>query len=460
MKIQLVNSATNTQKVVSPSILLPLGLAYIAASLEQEGYEVEVIDLNIEKDAEFGDADIVGTTATPPLITGAWKVARKAKERGAITIIGGTHVSCLPEESASLPYIDYVVRGEGEMTVKELCRSIENGKEPEGIKGVSYARGGSIIHNPDRPFIKNLDELPFPALHLFPSLDHYTVPSPVIGSTNLGFASASMITSRGCPYNCNFCYKGTFGRVWRPRSPENVLAEWKHLVKDLGVREIGVWDDSFNIDMKRSIRICELIIENDLVVPWSTPSGMRADRVSKELMTKMREAGCYRVPFGVEVGTQEMLDRIGKHYTLDQLREAYAITRDAGIETVGLFMLGLPGDTEQSMEATINFAKELNPDFAEFSITVPYPGSAIYDEIKREGKLLTTDWSDYSIYSKKAFFELGDLNKALLEKMRKRAYRKFYLRPTYIAKALRKSKTWKNFFKKARTVLYHLSGSE
>jgi anaerobic magnesium-protoporphyrin IX monomethyl ester cyclase len=441
MKVTLVNPPTKGWSV-SKAKTVPLGLAYIASYLEKAGCKVRIIDLNISGNKKLEEnSDIVGITATTPVIYEALEVAKQAKGRGAITVLGGPHPTSLPDESLNSPFVDYVVRGEGESAMKELCDAIAIGRDIKDVKGISYKKNGHIIHNPLRPYIHDLDELPFPAYHLFPPLNKYTNPSPLLGTES---PSASMVTSRGCPYNCIFCYKGTYGRKWRARSPKNVLAEWEYLVKELGVKEICIEDDAFNINIQRSIEICQLIIDKNLIIPWSTPSGIRANLVNKNLLTKMKESGCYRVAFGVEVGTQEMLKRIDKGLTLEQIRNAFRLCAEVGLETVAFFMMGNPGDTEESMEATIKFAKELNPDYAQFNSTTPYPGTRLFDLIKKDGKLLVTDWSSYSVHTKTGFFEYGKINQELIQKMVKRAYRSFYLRPQYVARMIGKKKTWEN----------------
>jgi radical SAM superfamily enzyme YgiQ (UPF0313 family) len=447
MKITLINPSP---EIWIEARTLPLGLAYIAATLEKEGHKVEVIDLTIEK-REPDDPDLVGITATTPLIHEAWEIAKRVKEAGALTVLGGPHPSSLPGESLSKPYVDFVVRGEGEITMKELCRTLEakgiseRKKSSEhllkGIKGISYRKEGKIIHNPDRPYLKDLDSLPFPAYHLFPPLKDYTSPQPLLGGR---IPAANIITSRGCPYNCNFCYKGTFGNFWRARSPENVIEEWSYLIRELKVKEIGIQDDLFNLDRERCLKICRLIRKERLNVPWSTPNGLRADRVDKELLLEMKRAGCYRVAFGVESGDQGILDRIGKKIFLEKIKEAFRLTKEVGLKTIAFFMMGNLGETRETMEKTIKFARELKPDYAQFSAATPFPGTALYQEIKEKGKFLIEDWKEYSQFESTSYFEYEAINQELVEEMLKKAYRQFYLRPGYLLRFLLKGQTWRN----------------
>ncbi|MCL4491011.1 MAG: B12-binding domain-containing radical SAM protein, partial [Nitrospirae bacterium] len=305
MKILLIHPREN---IWIRSKTVPLGLGYIASVLEKAGHNVKIIDYRIFPDRELEKADVVGITATTPLIRGAWEIAREAKKKfNAITVLGGPHVSALPEESAKLPYIDYVVRGEGEDTIVQLCSILEQGKSAEQVLGVSFKKDNKIIHHPHREFIKNIDDIPFPAYHLFPPLDKYTNPQPLISERT---PAANIMTSRGCPFDCVFCYKGVYGRHYRVRSPENLIAEWKWLIETYNVKEIAIQDDMFNIKLDRAKNICKLIIKENLAIPWSTPNGIRADFFDEELAVLMKEAGCYRIAFGIESGNQDILNSI------------------------------------------------------------------------------------------------------------------------------------------------------
>ncbi len=441
MKITLVNPSAK-KWIVSRSKVIPLGLAYIGACLEKAGHSVVIIDENIHGEAKIHNTDIVGITATTPLIESAWEIAERSKKSGAVTVIGGPHVTCMPEESARLSFVDYVVVGEGEFTMAELCTVLERGHNPEKIQGLCYELNGTLIHTQARPPIENLEDIPLPAYHLFPPLNQYTNPSPLLGTRS---PSANIMTSRGCPFQCIYCFIGTLGRKWRARSPASVLEEWKYLIEELGVKEIAIHDDVFNLRIDRVIELCELITEQNLVIPWTATGGLRADLVTKEMLMKMKEAGCYRVAIGVEVGTQEMLDRIRKKLTLDQIRDAFRLSKEVGLRTVGLFMIGSnPDESRESMEETIQFAKELDPDYAQFSMTTPYPGTQLFDEVLREGRLLVERWSDYYHQHRSAFYECKEVTADLMEEMMGKAYREFYFRPRYMARLLTNTDTWRN----------------
>lgn len=439
MKIVLVHPAP---KIWTRAALVPLGLAYIASYLEKNGFlDIKVVDYNVEPKAKLPKADIVGITATTPLIKGAWKIAQTAKKQGAKVIIGGSHVSALPEETIKLSPVDFVCVGEGEQTMLELCQKLENGQTDfETIKGLVFKKGGKIIYNEARPFIKDLDLLPFPAHHLF-KLPLYTSTQPLV---SIRKPALGIMTSRGCPYGCNFCYKGTFGRVWRPRSVENVLAEWEYLVKTLKIKEIALMDDGFNIDIDRAVRICREIKKRGLIVPWRAHNGIRADRAPKRLLKAMKESGCYLIAFGVESGCQSVVDATGKNLNLNEVVKSVKNCRELGIMTMAFFMIGNPGETEDQIRQTIIFAKELDPDFAQFSITTPFPGTGIFELIKNRGKIKIFNWDKYSQFDQRDYFDFGQLKGRETAKLANKAYKTFYLRPQFILRLLKRKETWLN----------------
>jgi len=440
--------------LINPKVDLPidvrsspsLGLAYVAAMSQKRGDQVRILDMEVESTplrqvVKEHVPEVIGITANTIQIKSAWQVAQELKEiTGAPIVLGGPHPTFLPAESVERPEIDIVVRSEGEITWVDLCAHLETGESLEGVQGITYQQDGKVIHNPDRPVITDVDSLPFPAYHLF-KLDHYTNLQPTLD--HIEGDSYSMLTSRGCPYRCTYCSQ-VLPRRWRARSPENVLAEWRWLVKDLGAKEIGVLDDSFNIDRERVLAICDLIIAEGLNhVPWIMINGIRANLVDEELLGRMREAGCIRTAFGVESGTQRILDTVvDKHLTLDQVRAAFQAANAVGMETIGFFIIGLPGETEETMEDTIRFACELDPIVANFSMATPFPGTEMYNQVLEKGRLLVKDWDDFAFFENKAQFETDDMPAELVERKWREAYRRFYLRPSRIARTLLRKRTW------------------
>ncbi len=427
---------------------LPLGIAYIAAILEENRLPVEVIDMNahrmdleeLKNELIKRDANIVGITSTTPQIPMAWEIAQLSKRINPNfrVVLGGVHPSSLPEESLSHPYVDFVVRGEGEVTFLDLIRALGEDDNLENVKGLSFRKtDGEIIHNLPRPSIDNLDSIPFPARYLFPFPEAYR--SPMLKRK----VFADIMTSRGCTGTCIFCNKSIFGHIFRARSPENVVDEIESLVVKYGVGEIHIADDNFTFDIERAIRVCDLIIEKNLDITWSCSNGLRVDCVNRELLEKMKKAGCYRVSFGVESGSDEILKKMGKRITTQQARSAFEIANGVGLTTIAFFMLGNHGETKETMEKTIAFAKSLDTDYAQFTITVPFPGTPLYKLLEKHGSILTKDWSKYGIY-KEPLFETAELTKELMNKMYKKAYREFYLSPTYVLRRVRNIKSLKD----------------
>ncbi|MFQ5576467.1 MAG: B12-binding domain-containing radical SAM protein [Anaerolineae bacterium] len=462
--------------LVNPQFRLPidtrttphLGLAYLGAVSEEAGYETIIFDADVE-DESIAEAvkrftpDIIGITANTPQVKQAWRTAQAIKNVKDIPIIlGGPHVSVLPAESCTRPDVDVVVRGEGETVWVKLCRIVEQSLQADpnftaadllapgnpalaGLLGISYVTaGGSEHHNPDHPAIADLDTLPWPAYHLF-KMERYTNLQPATDAVD-GSRSFSIMTSRGCPYRCTFCSQSIMPIKWRARTPENVLAEWRHLVQELGAQEIGVLDDSANIDVKRLNRLSDLLIQNNLNrVPWIFVNGIRANLASKDILRKLKQAGLKRTAFGVETGDPDVLLSIDKKIDHDTIRRAFKNAKAVGLETIGFFIIGLPGETEASMERTIKFACEVDPLIANFSMMTPYPGTKVYEIAKRQGRLLVEDWEDYVFFDGRARYEMGDMTADLIERKWKEAYRRFYLRPHRILMTLSRKDFWVNW---------------
>jgi len=355
-----------------------------------------------------------------------------------------------------------VARGEGEEVWVKLCAIVENAKKAnpnftatdlldpqagylDGLLGISYfTTDGKEHHNPDHPPIADLDTLPFPAYHFF-KMEKYTNLQPATDAVD-GSRSFSVMTSRGCPYRCTFCSQSIMPIKWRARSPESVLAEWQHLVNDLGAQEIGVLDDSANIQVDRLEKMADLFIEHKVNhVPWIFVNGIRANLATTDLLSKLKTAGLKRTAFGVETGDPDVLLSIDKKIDHDTIRQAFKNAKKVGIETMGFFIIGLPGETEESMDNTIKFACEVDPLIANFSMMTPYPGTKVYEIAKRQGRLLLDDWEDYVFFDGRARYELGDMTAELIERKWKEAYRRFYLRPSRIWMTLTRKDFWLNY---------------
>jgi radical SAM superfamily enzyme YgiQ (UPF0313 family) len=470
--------------LINPRFRLPidtrttahLGLAYLAAVSERRGDEVVIFDADVEEQpiSEFVQEfkpHLVGITANTPQVKQAWRTARAIKEvHDCLIVLGGPHVSVLPEESCEKPYVDVVVRGEGEEAWIDISNRLEEylkdqpeyttqafmHPENEVFKdclGLTFKTSDGRIHNnADRIPIADLDSLPWPAYHLF-KMDRYTNLQPATDHVD-GARSFSILTSRGCPYRCTFCSQSIMPIKWRSRSPENVLAEWRHLVEELGAEEIGVLDDSANIRVKRLEDLAHLLIDNKLNhVPWIFVNGIRANLASKELLGVLKQAGLKRTAFGVESGDPEILASIDKKVDHDTIRQAFKNAKAVGLETIAFMIIGLPGETRESMQRTIDFAIELDPVIANFSMMTPYPGTKVYEIVKRQGRFLINDWEDYVFFEQKARYEMGEMSAELVEEMYRKAYRQFYLRPSPIMRRLQKKDFWMTLPRNARIAM-------
>jgi len=462
--------------LINPKFHLPidtrttphLGLAYLAAISERRGDEVLLFDADVE-DEPIADVvrrfrpDIVGITANTPQVKQAWRTAQAIKSvKDVPIVVGGPHPSVLPVESAERPEIDVVARGEGEEIWAEICDVVEKAlaADPhfsardlldpqagllDSTLGITFKTHAGELHNhPDHPPIADMDSLPWPAYGVF-KMNRYTNLQPATDAID-GAKSFSVLTSRGCPYRCSFCSQSIMPQKWRARSAENVLAEWRHLVEELGAQEIGVLDDSANIRVERLFKLSDLLIENKLNhVPWIFVNGIRANLASRELLAKMKAAGLKRTAFGVESGDPDILRAVDKRVDLDTVRRAFKDAKAVGLETIGFFIIGLPGETEETMERTIRFACELDPMIANFSMLTPYPGTKAYEIARRQGHMLVDDWEDYVFFEGKARYEMGEMTAEIIERKWKESYRRFYLRPHRIVRTLARKDFWINW---------------
>jgi radical SAM superfamily enzyme YgiQ (UPF0313 family) len=432
----LINPLQNT-KYPQP----PIGLASLAAVLEKNDYKVEILDANalqLSKYEVVKKADsvgIIGITAMTPTINSTIRIAKGIKQNNpnSIIILGGPHATILPEEILNnVPEIDIIVRGEGEETIVELCDALENDRNIENVHGITYRNNNNstIKNTPLRPPIINLDSLPFLAYHLLP-LDKYKLHPP----HGREYPFMALLASRGCPYNCIFCSKSVFGSKFRGQSPERIVDEIVYLKERFGIKEIAFYDDVFTLKQKRIMQFVKELKERNLDIPWTCEA--RVNLVTEELLREMKKAGCYMVAYGIESGNQMILNNLRKKITIEQIKSAIEATRKAGIQSVGYFMLGSPGETPETIRQTIDFAKSLDIDFAQFSVTTPFPGTDLYDLYLSSGNK-NTKWDDFIYASLKSpsapVFETESLSKEDLREWNAKAYREFYLRLSYIWK--------------------------
>jgi len=419
-----------------------MGLAMIAAVLEREGYQVTVVDTNaLRLEAQsviryIADADVVGLTAMTPTVNTAINIACQVKRANPdlFMILGGAHATLLPEETLTgAPEIDVIVRGEGEETIIELLRALEHKQPLDSISGITRREDGKVVSSPARPANVNLDSLPFLAYHLLPWRRYR--PHPPHGKA-LPFAA--IITSRGCPYQCAYCSKPIFGGKFRGQSPERVVEEVAYYRERFGVKELAFYDDVFTLNKKRAYAIADGLIKKGLKIHWTCET--RVNLVDKELLHHMKQAGCYAIAYGIESASQEILDTLHKDITLEQAEEAVRLTQEVGLQTIGYFMIGSPGESRETIVETIKFAKRLKVDFAQFAITTPFPGTKLY-ELYSEDERGDVSWEDfvYEGAGRKVtpVFESDGLNRDDLQHWVSTAYKQFYLRPSYLWQRIR-----------------------
>lgn len=442
------------------SVTPSLGLPYLAAILEKMGTRVDCVSCDAESlDADLTakkvldlQPDVIGFSLATLAINSSLDIVGQVKrgiKKNTIFIAGGPHATIFPDDILRAGF-DFVVRGEGEKTMEDFVEFLLGKKKIEEIKGLSYWDGEQIHHNENQTLIADLDILPFPAWHLFP-IDRY---HSDFKKTN---RCLPIMTSRGCPGQCVFCYKSLFGNCFRTRSPENIVKEIKHIKEKFKVKEFDILDDSFTFVPERAIKICKLITKEQINLPWGLPSGIRVDTVSRELLGALKEAGCYRIGFGVESGNDNILKLIKKNTTKNQIREAVKMAKDMGFITSCFFMIGNMRETESTINDTINFAKELDPDIAQFAVATPYPGSEMYQILKKENKIVSSNWDDYDSFAPGGkLFVHENLDSATIYKKLREAYKSFYFRPKYILKQAKSMIDYREFFKSIKKIIHLL----
>jgi len=383
---------------------------------------------------------MVGITATTPLVANAIEIARGIRAEAPSTriVLGGVHPTVLPEEVLSEPAIDVAARGEGERTIVELAAE----KPLEEVAGISFRMDGTVFHTVDRRLIEDLNTLPFPAYHLLPMSKY----RPAAGAAKR-LPATSVLATRGCPSRCTFCYR-LCGRRLRVRSGRKVAEEVKLLQDRYGVREICFYDDIFTM-VKREVKaFCEGIRDLGVDLTWSCFS--RIDTFNEDVFRMMKDAGCHQVMFGVETYNRQILENISKRNDPERVEWVVRTTQKIGIEVRAAFMLGNPGETVETMEENIRFAIRLNPDIAIFNITTPFPGTEMFNWADRNGLLKTRDWRDYNVSI--PVMELPTVPSEKVLECYRAAHRRFYLRPAYIFKRLKRLRSREELWSAVRAM--------
>jgi len=411
-------------------ILPPLGLAYIAAVLEQAGYQVVIIDVpalnltsqDLRQRIIAESADIVGVTTMTSTLKGALEVLKIAKESSAITVIGGPQLAIYPQETLSYDFIDYGIIGEGEYPFLNLVRAIEEKKPVKEIQGLVYKENGKIYANPAYIHM-NLDEIPFPSRHLLPMKKYTSIISRDPMTT--------MISSRGCPFQCGFCFKTPSDAKYRMRSAKNIVDEMESLSNEYKLKEIMFYDDTLTYKKEHVTAICDEILKRNLKIRWESPT--RVDNIDIELLKLMRKAGCVRLRYGVESGDRKILKLMRKGIDLDLVKHVFRLTKKSGIETFAYFIIGYIHENIETLKNTLSLAKALHPDYVMFTVATPYPGTPLYAMARDEDYISGDYWRDYTLglRDERLPYFVPDAQ-AWISK----AYRDFYFQPTYIIKRL------------------------
>ncbi|MBN2460513.1 MAG: radical SAM protein [Candidatus Cloacimonetes bacterium] len=454
MKILLINPPLENLLTVGETAFTgkrgffpSLGLLYVASYCARHTeHQVNVIDASLENYGypELSNAlqqqeyDVIGISTLTFSLFDSIKTTKLVKEihPGVIIVWGGIHVTLYPEESINLKEVDFAVQGEGEITFVELLANLNNRKKLREVPGLLFKEDGNIINTGIRPPLDNLDILPFPARQLTPYHRFYSVYRKTLATT--------ILSSRGCPFKCLFCIRSRYHSKLRQRSPHNVIEEIKSVVAQ-GIEEFHFYDDTFTLNRKHVLQFCRLIRKENLHVTWSIMT--RVDMIDSEMLQEMKQAGCFRIRYGVESGNDSILEILRKGTTVAQIRNAFNITKKAGIETVAYFIIGSPGEKLNHLRDTLALARELNADFTNFSIMTVYPGTELYQRALAN-KIIDRDlWREYAIKPDRDFqlplWEENFTRKELL-KIQAKAYRIVYLRPQYIIRKFGRITSWKS----------------
>jgi len=422
---------------VPQAVFIPLGISYLTAVLEQNGYEVDVVDCQVsrasqnELEDEFRrlNPDIVGATAATVTYLPALQILKAAKAAlpNCLTMIGGPHVTVLDKRTfTESSEVDIVVRGEGEQTMLELARLVSDGnlKSLSEVAGITFKKNGQVYRTPNRPFLEDIDVLPYPA-HKHFDVSRYRIN---------GKLYMPIITSRGCPFNCAFCLASEMcGRGFRARNPSKVVDELEWLRDSFGAGAFAFYDDTFTFDLKRAIAICDEMKARKFDLPWDCRT--RVDKVSKELLTKLRSTNCQLIHFGVESGSQQMLNTMLKGTTVEQNANAIKLAKESDILVAISLVIGYPGETPEMLQRTIDFIHETKPDYVYMCEAVPYPGTRLYDYVKELGLELSENWNQY--HEQTQVFKNKLLPMEKLEETKKALYDSFFTPTYYLRKRIR-----------------------
>ncbi|MBP7652806.1 radical SAM protein [Candidatus Dependentiae bacterium] len=409
----------------------PTGIGYIGAYLKSQGIDVRIYDLMFEIDnlnqirdiIEKENPEIIGIGSTSPQFSAALAIAKiiKKVDNKIKVVFGGPHPTSLPEETISYPEIDIVAVGDGEITMLEICSGIKL----DSIKGIYYKNEKNTYFTGDREIEYNLDKFPFPLYEQL-AMDRYS--SFYFGK------SMGIISGRGCPFQCTFCASKIIDKgIYRFRSAENIVEEMNYLYEHYGFKKFSFWDDTFTLRKDRVVELCSKLASNKYKFKWTCNTHINT--VDSELLKIMADTGCKIIHIGIESGNNEILKNIKKGIKLDKVRQVIDWAHSYKIIVYGFLMIGLPGDTKDSINQTINFAVKNKVDLAQFSLLTPLPGTEVWTQAEnKDGVMFATKELDKFLRYGNAVIELPEVSRTELNALFSKAYRKFYLRPIHLFK--------------------------
>ncbi|GAB4330537.1 MAG: radical SAM protein [Candidatus Abyssubacteria bacterium] len=427
----------------------PLGLLYVAASLEDAGFETRVHDMGFDRtQSKFEQLiaqwrpEVIGISCTTPLYPHARRLAARVKGflPSSWVVLGGIHPSVAPERSLSDSEADIAATGEGERLMVEVVRVYPEIEAAAAMPGVYAKTSKGIVHGPPPEFIQNLDKLPLPARHLVDVPAYFKASGHDRIKWSLPQPSLPVIASRGCPYRCAFCASElVHGRAMRLRSIANIQGEIESLMSRYGIKGVYFYDDTLTFDVAWLEGLCAML--SGLGLKWIC--GTRLDRVNRPILEMMKASGCVVISYGIESGDEYMLQKVlKKGLTLRQIKDNMKLTHEVGISTIANYMLGVPGESKESMKKTIRLSRELDSDVAEFSIYMPLPGTELALAAERSGTFVQADLSKFD-YMRPTYSDTA-LPPDLVKKYHSIAVRGFYLRPRYLVKRLLRIRTWQD----------------
>jgi radical SAM superfamily enzyme YgiQ (UPF0313 family) len=428
----------------------PIGLALLAARLRQFGREVFVYDAfigrggpnGVAEEARRRQADVIGLPVVTPCATEVFKQAAAARATSprSVIVMGNIHADLFAEDILRKGVADVIVHGEAEDTIVDIDRAVCDKTDFAQIPGISFRRGSEIVRTAERPTIEDLDSLPFPAWDLFP-MQHYGL----FMFAQVASPATLICGSRGCPYRCTFCSLQVMGPVRRKRSIPNIVNEIEWLHESFGMKQVAFVDPIFPISRREALAFADELISRGLhrKMKWVTET--RVDLMDEEMLRRCKESGLARIMFGIEVGDDAVLEGLNKRFVVKESRDAIELCRRVGVQTVGFFMVGVPGDTPASIERTIDLACDLEPDFAKFTVFVPYPGTEDYKTLKAAGKLQSPEeWSRYSSYpthDNPPVYLPDGMTVDDVIRMHRHAFQKVYARPSAVWRHMVKIRT-------------------